>query len=87
LVRFLMGKVPLYPADTIHRLPPRASRHFLKKDFFVDNLLVRIHSLIGMKLVDRPCAHGSLDSHFLGRLIYLPRALSSLLRPGGFTCT
>ena len=58
LVHFLMGKVPLYPADTIHRLPPRASRHFLKKDLFVDNLLVRIHSLIGMKLVDRPCAMG-----------------------------
>ena len=58
VVRFLMGEVPLYPADTIHRLLPRASRHFLKKEFFVDNLLVRIHSLIEMNLVDRPCAMG-----------------------------
>jgi hypothetical protein len=27
-----------------------------KRDFFVDALLVRIHSIIEMILVDRPCA-------------------------------
>jgi len=26
--------------------------------FFIDNLLVRIHLIIGMVLVDRPCAMG-----------------------------
>ena len=58
VLRFLMGEAPLYPADTIQRLLLRASRHFLKKEFFVDNLLVRTHSLIEMNLVDRPCAMG-----------------------------
>ena len=47
----------MYPAD-IHRLLPRASRHFLKKEFFVDNLLVRIHYLIEMDLVEWPFAMG-----------------------------
>ena len=26
------------------------------REFFIDNLLVRIHLIIGMILVDRPCA-------------------------------
>ena len=58
VVRFVMGEVPLYPADTINRLLPRASRQFLKKEFFVDNLLVRIHLIIEIISVDRPCAMG-----------------------------
>ena len=58
MVRFLMGEVPLQPADTIHRLLSRASRQSLKKEFFVDNLLVRIHSLIEMNMVDRSFAMG-----------------------------
>ena len=67
VVRFLMGEVPLYPADTIRRLLPRASRHFLKKEFFVDNLLVRLHLLIDD--FSRPALrHGSLNSRFPGRL-------------------
>ena len=28
----------------------------LEKEFFIDNLLVRIHVSIEMSLVDRPCA-------------------------------
>jgi hypothetical protein len=31
-----------------------------KKEFFIDNLLVRIHSIIEMIFVDRPCAMGVL---------------------------
>ena len=53
-----MGEVPLYPADTSHRLLPLASKQFVQKGFFVGNLLVRIHSLIEMDLVDRPFAVG-----------------------------
>ena len=33
--------------------PPRPER-----EFFIDNLLVRIHFIIEMILVDRPCAMG-----------------------------
>ena len=29
-----------------------------ERDFFIDNLLVRIHLIIEMILVDRPCAMG-----------------------------
>ena len=29
---------------------------FAERDFFIDNLLVQIHSIIEMILVDRPCA-------------------------------
>ena len=29
-----------------------------KREFFIDNLLVRIHLIIEMILVDRPCAMG-----------------------------
>ena len=58
VVRFLMGEVPLQPADTIQRLLPRASRQFLEREFFIDNLLVQIHLPIEMNLVDLPCAMG-----------------------------
>ena len=30
----------------------------LEREFFIDNLLVRIHVIIEMILVDRPCAMG-----------------------------
>ena len=30
----------------------------LEREFFLDNLLVRIHLIIEMILVDRPCAMG-----------------------------
>ena len=30
-----------------------------KREFFVDNILVRIHLIIEMILVDRPCAMGT----------------------------
>jgi len=29
-----------------------------EREFFIDNLLVRIHLIIEMSLVDRPCAMG-----------------------------
>jgi len=29
-----------------------------EREFFIDNLLVRIHLIIEMVLVDRPCAMG-----------------------------
>ena len=34
------------------------ARNKTEKQFFIDNLLVRIHSIIEMILVDRPCAIG-----------------------------
>ena len=39
---------PLAPSPPRTRLPER--------EFFIDNLLVRIHLIIEMILVDRPCA-------------------------------
>ena len=30
-----------------------------EREFFIDNLLVRIHLIIKMVLVDRPCAMGA----------------------------
>ena len=29
-----------------------------EREYFIDNLLARIHSIIDMNLVDRPCAMG-----------------------------
>jgi hypothetical protein len=46
-----MGEVTLY-ADI------RTHQQFGERELFVDNLLVRIHSIIEMILVDRPCAMG-----------------------------
>ena len=43
--RFLMSEVLLY----LHR----------ERDFFIDNLLVRIHLIIEMILADRSCAMGA----------------------------
>ena len=36
---------------------PHAS-HFRERELFIDNLLFRIHIIIEMILVDRPCAMG-----------------------------
>ena len=36
----------------------RAQRSKKEREFFIDNLLVRIHLIIEMVLVDRPCAMG-----------------------------
>jgi hypothetical protein len=58
----LMSEVPLYLAVTIASgaglplLPFRDTRS--KTEFVIDNLLVRIHFIIQMILVDRPCAMG-----------------------------
>ena len=37
--------------------PSRMSE--VEREFFINNLLVRIHLIAGMILVDRPCAVGS----------------------------
>ena len=44
-----MSEVPLYP---------RGRKVQREREFFIDNLLVRIHLIIEMILVDRPCAMG-----------------------------
>jgi len=46
LLPFIDEKVPT---------PPLEAR---QREFFIDNLLVRIHLIIEMLLVDRPCAKG-----------------------------
>ena len=40
-------------SDSVNELP-KVNRH--EREFFIDNLLVRIHLIIEMTLVDRPCA-------------------------------
>jgi hypothetical protein len=57
----------------------------LEREFFIDNLLVRIHFIIEIILVDRPCAMGVWISFPRQPYIYLPRfashfALESLNR-------
>ena len=47
---FLMSEVPLYC------LLCQGSAVEREREFFYDNLLVRIHLIIEMILVDRPCA-------------------------------
>ena len=37
---------------------PRRGLQGTEREFFIDNLLVRIHLIIEMILVDRPCAMG-----------------------------
>jgi len=39
-------------------LPQRRGNSLGEREFFIDNLLIRIHSIIVMLLVDRPCAMG-----------------------------
>ena len=50
--RFLVGEVPLYGVSGLSRWTSR------EREFFIDNLLVRIHLIIEMMLVDRPCTMG-----------------------------
>ena len=51
-----------------------------EREFFTDNLLVRIHLILEMILVDRPCATG-VWIYFFQVALYL---LSSNLRPSSF---
>ena len=44
--------------DCLKICPGVASR--VEREFFIDNLLVRVHSIVEMILVDRPCAVGVL---------------------------
>ena len=39
-------------------LAPRFSVTYRESEFFIDDLLVPLHSIIEMVLVDRPCAMG-----------------------------
>ena len=67
-----MSKVPLYapgvrppagpspsPAGSRGASPALAPPG--EREFFIDNLLIRIHLIIEMILVDRPCAMGILQ--------------------------
>ena len=60
-------------ADFAELIWARLERYGRENEFFIDNLLVRIHLIIEMILVDRPCTRelklpfpGSLISTFLG---------------------
>jgi len=54
--------MPNYPNITSQvRLNPT------EREFFIDNLLVRVHLIIEMILVDRPCAMGVGTPHNLSR--------------------
>jgi hypothetical protein len=56
------------------RYGPRTQRspaEGVEREFFIHNLMVRIHLTIVMVLVDRPCATGVLNSLFQIAL-YLP---------------
>ena len=55
---FLMSEVPLYATFNPDHLHARLRRHGPHREFFIDNLLFRIHLIIEMILVDRPCAMG-----------------------------
>ena len=43
---------------SFHRRIPLDQHVLPERDFFIDNLLVRIHLIVVMILVDRPCATG-----------------------------
>ena len=45
----------IYGKNILGVLGPAGER---EREFFIDNLLVRIHLIIEMILVDRPCAMG-----------------------------
>ena len=59
-VHFFPGPQPL-SFSRLTRLPRCAER-----EIFVDNLLVRVHWIIEMIVVERPCAMGVLNSRFPG---------------------
>ena len=44
--------------DFAARSAPEARAGLTEREIFIDNLLVRIHLIIVMILVDRPCAMG-----------------------------
>jgi len=50
-----MSEVPLY---TWGAPPSSLTLHPEEREFCIDNLLLRIHLIIEMVLVDRPCAMG-----------------------------
>ena len=57
LLKNLNGVRGLLPGREIDVVPlPR------EREFFTDTLLVRVHLIIAMILVDRPCAMGVLNS-------------------------
>ena len=56
-----MSEVPLYIECRHCLLPDLArpeQRSFREREIFIDNLLVRVHLIIEMILVDRPCVMG-----------------------------
>ena len=53
----LMSEVPLLAAGGIKRKGSIAGERS-EREFFIDNLLIRIHLIIGMILADWPCAMG-----------------------------
>jgi len=46
------------PAPKPDLFIPLSSEYGREREFFIDNLLVRMHFIIEMKLVDRACAIG-----------------------------
>ena len=50
-----------------------------EREFLIDNLLVRIHYIIKIILVDRPCTMGVLIPFSIEPNIHLPVASCSLL--------
>ena len=74
-----MGEVPLSTGPHISR---QSQRSFREREFFIDNLLVRIHLIIQMILVDQPCAMGGWIPFSMQPIIYLPiKGASCLARP------
>ena len=57
--QFLMSEVPLYPwRPEAHHKRIKGSGINKEREYFIDNLLVRIHLIIEMILIDRPCIRG-----------------------------
>ena len=56
------------PREGPGSLPCDAPRDAAGRELFIDNLLVRIHSIVEMIFVDRPCAM-EFESPFPGSLI------------------
>ena len=53
-----MSEVPLYQRTTCDTVRMR------EREIFIDNLLVRVHCIIEMIVVERPCAMGVRTSDF-----------------------
>ena len=59
----IMGSGAVTMSETVHYMTQTQGKKVgvlkvRKRDLFIDNLLVRIHLIIKMILVDRPCAMG-----------------------------